>query len=512
MQNYMQNGKVPYQNSINNQTSQTYMPPLQAPYNPQPQAAPACSAVNIQIFNPAVNPANGSVYPVQTGSAYDAGTNGGCYPSSYYTTQPGGYMYANPNFQPTNQSAYGQYPSGYSSGMNAYPPYYQQGNTVHNPQQGFYDATGRYYPYVQDQYGRLGYLDNNGQFHPVDASSQNPQSGVNSGSGSVQGDNSGSNTSVNSGDTAVKDGNSDNSNAVDKNNSSQNADDKSSSASDTPNGSAVNSSDNKADDKDIKNSEDLADDTNSQNKANEGEKTNNDSSKTESGEANASGKNEDLNNTDDNVSDNNGKSDAEASRDAEASKEANADKSGSENSAKDADKNSSDSTNSKETEKTTEKISEKSSEQSSEADDGQKTKKIKVVALSNDYIKTLENYLDSQDVGVRKMGAHEVVDRLTEDSSRKDDPALTALVNKMLQDPSTAIRAIALSIVESRMLEGDDLTVKILKKMQKTNDGYGLDATLARSALLKMAGKTVEKEIPLTEDEIKNNKKSKETK
>ena len=110
------------------------------------------------------------------------------------------------------------------------------------------------------------------------------------------------------------------------------------------------------------------------------------------------------------------------------------------------------------------------------------------------------------------MGAHEVVDRLTEDSSRKDDPALTALVNKMLQDPSTAIRAIALSIVESRMLEGDDLTVKILKKMQKTNDGYGLDATQATSALLKMAGKTVEKEIPLTEDEIKNNKKSKETK
>ena len=80
----------------------------------------------------------------------------------------------------------------------------------------------------------------------------------------------------------------------------------------------------------------------------------------------------------------------------------------------------------------------------------------------------------------------------------------------MLQDPSSAIRAVALSIIESRMLEGDNLTVKILKKMQKSNDGFGLDATQATSALLKMAGKTVEKEVPLTENEIKN--KSKETK
>ncbi len=170
--------------------------------------------------------------------------------------------------------------------------------------------------------------------------------------------------------------------------------------------------------------------------------------------------------------------------------------------------NSADSSNSKESEKTTEKVTEKSPEQTET--DGQKTKKIKVVALSNDYIKTLENYLDSQDIEVRKMGAHEIVDRLNEDPSRKDDPALTALVNKMLQDPSTAIRAVALSIVESRMIEGDNLTVKILKKMQKSNDGFGLDATQATSALLKMAGKTVEKEVPVTENEME--KKSKETK
>ncbi len=120
--------------------------------------------------------------------------------------------------------------------------------------------------------------------------------------------------------------------------------------------------------------------------------------------------------------------------------------------------------------------------------------------LSNDYIKIIENYLNSQDAEVRKMGAHEVVDRLAEDSSRNDDPALTALVNKMLQDPSSYIRALALGLVESRTILGDDLTVKILKDMQKSKSSLGLDANQATSALLKMAQKTVEKEIPVTEN------------
>ncbi len=61
-----------------------------------------------------------------------------------------------------------------------------------------------------------------------------------------------------------------------------------------------------------------------------------------------------------------------------------------------------------------------------------KTEKRKVVELSDDYIKNLENYLNSQDKEVRMMGAKEVVARLQEDDSRKDDPALTALINKML--------------------------------------------------------------------------------
>ncbi len=128
-----------------------------------------------------------------------------------------------------------------------------------------------------------------------------------------------------------------------------------------------------------------------------------------------------------------------------------------------------------------------------------KTEKRKVVELSDDYIKTLENYLNSQDSEVRLMGAKEVVSRAMEDDSRKDDPALTALVNKMLQDPSSAIRAIALSLIDSRTILGDDYTVNVLKNMQTSQSGFGQDSVQATSALLKMAGKTIEKEFEVKE-------------
>ena len=105
-----------------------------------------------------------------------------------------------------------------------------------------------------------------------------------------------------------------------------------------------------------------------------------------------------------------------------------------------------------------------------------KTEKRKVVQLTDDYIRNLENYLNSQDKEVRLMGAKEVVARLQEDDSRKDDKALTALINKMLQDPSQQIRIMALSMLESRTVTGDDYTVGVLKNMQNSKEGYGQDA------------------------------------
>ncbi len=132
-----------------------------------------------------------------------------------------------------------------------------------------------------------------------------------------------------------------------------------------------------------------------------------------------------------------------------------------------------------------------------------KTEKREIVQLTDDYIKNLENYLNSQDKEVRLMGAKEVVARLEEDNSRKDDKALNALVNKMLQDPSTPVRILALSVLDSRAATGDDYTVGLLKQMQNSTSGYGQDAMLATNILLKMSGQTVEKEF-----EVKDTKKT----
>lgn len=132
-----------------------------------------------------------------------------------------------------------------------------------------------------------------------------------------------------------------------------------------------------------------------------------------------------------------------------------------------------------------------------------KTEKREIVQLTDEYIKNLENYLNSQDKEVRLMGAKEVVARLEEDSSRKDDKALNALINKMLQDPSTPVRILAMSALNSRAASGDELTVNLLQQMQNSKSGYGQDALQASEILLKMSGQKVEKEF-----EVKDTKKT----
>lgn len=136
-----------------------------------------------------------------------------------------------------------------------------------------------------------------------------------------------------------------------------------------------------------------------------------------------------------------------------------------------------------------------------------KTEKREVVQLTDEYIKNLENYLNSQDKEIRMMGAKEVVARLEEDSKRKDDKALNALVNKMLQDPHTPIRVLAMSALNSRIVTGDEFTVNVLQQMQNSSSGYGQDALQASEILLKMSGQKVEKEV-----EVKNTTKKTETK
>lgn len=144
------------------------------------------------------------------------------------------------------------------------------------------------------------------------------------------------------------------------------------------------------------------------------------------------------------------------------------------------------------------------------SDDKKKTEKKKVVELTDTYIKNLENYLDSQEKDIRLNAAKEVYARLEEDESRKDDKALTALINKMLQDPAEEIRLLALSALESKIVNGDDYTAGVLKQMQQSKDGYGQDAIDASKILLQMSGKQVEKEVPVKEKKPEK-KETKET-
>lgn len=140
----------------------------------------------------------------------------------------------------------------------------------------------------------------------------------------------------------------------------------------------------------------------------------------------------------------------------------------------------------------------------------QKTEKKEVVMLTDEYIKSLENYLNSQNIQDRVNAAKQVYARLKEDKSRRDDKALTALVNKMLQDPSNEVRMVALAALDSRICTGDDFSVKLLQNMQQSNSGFGQDAVDASSILLKMAGQTVAKEVPV--DESKKTETKTETK
>ena len=360
MQNYIPQGQV-----VNNQN----VPPQQV----SPQQAycptgtpPSCSAVNIQILNPTAGNPNGYYYPQQTASAYDAGTQGGCYNSGYYTTGAYNNPYANNGYYPQNGGGYTTYAQ--------QPSQTQTGNAA----------------------------------------------------------------STNS------------SNSVDKNSTSANAQE------DTKNGANQNSETASVPNDKINSGTDAV-----------SESSKNESSKQDSAQG-ASGT----------VSEN----DKGGTDTPNTPKTTTNDEKNGENTV-----NNSNSTSSENTSKET--------KDSETVQSNKHKEKRDVVELTDNYIKTLENYLNSQDLEVRKMGAREVVNRLEEDPSRKDDPALTALVNKMLQDPSVAIRAVALSIVESQTLHGNDLTASILQKMQTSKDGFGQDAIQASSALLKMAGKTVEKEV-----------------
>ncbi len=154
-------------------------------------------------------------------------------------------------------------------------------------------------------------------------------------------------------------------------------------------------------------------------------------------------------------------------------------------------------------EKTTNETNSSSSTvQNEQNKENEKTKTKQIVPLTDDYVKSLENYLNSNNPKIRLIGAKDLLERFKEDENRKDNPSLMPLLNKALRDVSPSVRFLALTALQLDYAVGNDETVAILKEIQTQNqDKIGEDSILASEILLKMsAGQKVE--VPMTQAEI----------
>ena len=131
-----------------------------------------------------------------------------------------------------------------------------------------------------------------------------------------------------------------------------------------------------------------------------------------------------------------------------------------------------------------------------EAEEKKNSKQIRVVALTDEYIKSLENYLNNPNDEIRLMASKEILTRLDEDKDRYNDAALNALLNKMLQDPSKLIRVAALSAFASQLASGNDYTITLLHNIQQNPSADKEDVLQAADILLKMSAGTEVKNIP----------------
>ena len=131
------------------------------------------------------------------------------------------------------------------------------------------------------------------------------------------------------------------------------------------------------------------------------------------------------------------------------------------------------------------------------------SKKTRIVALTNEYIMSLENYLNNPNKEIRLMAAQEILTRLDEDKDRYDDAALNALLNKMLQDPEKLVRIAALSAFSSQLASGNDYTVQLLQNIQSNPNADKEDVVQAAKILLKMSAGTEIKYVPIKKDDSK---------
>jgi hypothetical protein len=133
------------------------------------------------------------------------------------------------------------------------------------------------------------------------------------------------------------------------------------------------------------------------------------------------------------------------------------------------------------------------------------TTKKDIVPLTNTYIKTLENYLNNPNPDVRILGAKEILNRFKEEPTRRENKALTNLLNKALRDSSPNVRLLSLSVLSADVAEGDKLTYKILQDMQKSDSAYNQDSVTASEIMLKKAGKKLSVESKADSLPLKDN-------
>lgn len=108
------------------------------------------------------------------------------------------------------------------------------------------------------------------------------------------------------------------------------------------------------------------------------------------------------------------------------------------------------------------------------------------VEITDEYMKTICDYLMSEKEEHQMLAAKTVIKRLEEDKSRKNNPQLTACINKMLQDGKPKVRVLSLAALNSGIVDGDETTKQILQNISQKNTNYGEDAISARSALLRL--------------------------
>lgn len=134
--------------------------------------------------------------------------------------------------------------------------------------------------------------------------------------------------------------------------------------------------------------------------------------------------------------------------------------------------------------------------------------KTKIIALTNEYIMSLENYLNNPNTEIRLMAGKEILTRLDEDHDRFDDAALNALLNKMLQDPEKLVRILALSAFSSQLASGNDYTIELLNAIQTNPQADKEDVLEAADILLKMSASTEIRYTPVKQNNVTEEQKA----